>query len=76
MRATFTPVERFRKVGGRVQLRYGDLAVLSEMTGKSVGHLSRLIGGHRQSDALAAEVEKIVGVPLAKIDPPRKRQAA
>lgn len=76
VRATWAPVERFRKVAGRVQLRYGDLAFLSEATGRSTGHLSRVITGDRESRELADEIERLVGVPVSRIDLPRARATA
>lgn len=76
MRATFAPLERFRKVGGRVQLRYGDLTIIAEQTGKTTGHISRVISGDRPSEALAARIKDIVGVPVDKIDLPRRAKSA
>lgn len=72
MRATMKPLARFRKVNGRVRLRHGDIVVLAEETGRSGGHISRVIAGERASDELRAQIEAMVGVAISQIDLPRK----
>lgn len=76
MRARFTPLERFRKVNGRVQLRYGDLAVLAEATGRTAGHIARTITRERRSAELEAQLAALVGVPVTHIDLPRQGRDA
>lgn len=75
---TVAPPPLFRKSAeGRVQLRYGDIATLSEMTGWSRSSLSRgLAAPHDAHPALRIAVEQIVGVPLEQIDRPRSRRIA
>ncbi|MBA3836543.1 MAG: hypothetical protein C0499_02650 [Zymomonas sp.] len=76
MPATFTPTPRFRKdATGRVRLLYGDVTFLALETGRTPGHISRVLGGERASDALRAEIERIVGASVDVIDLPRKRAA-
>ena len=72
MRAKSAPVERFPKVGGRVQLRYGDLAFLEEQLGRSRSHIARVIERVRESADLRQQIERLVGAPIDCIDLPRK----
>lgn len=53
-------------------LEWGALTALSKQTGRSVGHISRVIRGERQSKRLAQQIEEYVGMPLSEIElPPR-----
>lgn len=50
------------------QLKRGQLTDLSRDLGRSPGHLSRVIAGHREaSPELAAALESRLGVPLASV---------
>lgn len=72
--ATMTPILRFRKVDGRVQLNHGDVTFLARELGLSQSHVNRVLLGERKGPTVDA-IEALVGVPLSHIDTPRKRAA-
>lgn len=75
---TIAPLARFRKTeDGRVQLRNGDMTALAEESKTTAVYLSRVLNGHRKpSEALRTLLEAILGVPLDKVDPPRRKRSA
>lgn len=68
---------RFRKnEAGRVQLRTGDLAVLSEETGVGPTFISHILSGRRDGRRGGArgKLEAAIGAPLELVDPPSRRR--
>lgn len=71
------PLLRFRKnAEGRVQLRTGDLAVLSEETGVGPTFISHILSGRRDGRRGGArgKLEAAIGAPLELVDPPSRRR--
>lgn len=74
---SLSSLPRFRKnAEGRVQLRTGDLAVLSEETGVGPTFISHILSGRRDGRRGGArgKLEAAIGAPLELVDPPSRRR--
>lgn len=69
------PLLRFRPdVHGRVRLRTGDVTFLAETVGALRSTICHILRGRRSGlrHGLRAKLEAVIGIPLERVDPPRR----
>lgn len=60
------PTKRARN-NHSITLGHGDVAKIAREIGKSPSHVWRVIARKRDSKTVAAEIERVVGVPFSRI---------